>query len=95
MIYRKTREQGSFEMKLIDADKGKIVVEINDTDIDVISGLFAMISALPNPGWEDSTGQEDTAITPEQFDRVYDEWNSLFDDPKAKSYFAGKIGEQP
>lgn len=61
-------------MKLVDADKGKIIVEFNSEDKKVISGIFAMISAMQNPGWEDSTGQEDTAITPEQFDAAYDAW---------------------
>ena len=77
-------------MKLVNASKGKMTIEITDDDRRVISGLFAMISALQNPGWEDSTGQADTAMTPEQFDAAYDAWTSLTDGPRGRAYFVGK-----
>lgn len=77
-------------MKLIDADRGKLILEISSEEWTVIGGVFQMISALQQPGWEDSTGQADTAITPEQFDAVYDALTSLLNGPEGRAFFVGK-----
>lgn len=77
-------------MKLIDADQSKITVSISKEEWEVIGGVFSMINALAVPHWEDSTGQADTAITPNQFDKVFAEIVSVLDQPGGRAYFTGK-----
>jgi hypothetical protein len=73
-------------MKLIDATKDNLTIEITVAEWEVIGGVFSMISALSNPNWEDSTGQADTAITDEQFGHIYRQWVTILKNDKGKLF---------
>jgi hypothetical protein len=77
-------------MRLIDADKDRLIVELTRQDWETIAGVFSMVAATHAPEWIDSTGREDTAISPEEFRRVSSELLSITRQPESRPYFVGK-----
>jgi|GEM_PF-3827635 len=73
-------------MKIIESKTNSVTVELSSEEIQMISGIFAMISADPNPAWWTSTGEEASAMKPEQYDEVYDEWTAKVVQASIDSY---------
>ena len=63
-------------MKAKILDNGDVEVVMSEQDADVITGVLSMIASTPDPEWWTSTGEEETAITPEMFDKTQAAWIS-------------------
>ncbi len=78
-------------MILLDADKGKLIVEISKDDKELIDGLFSMVNSMENPNWgATETGYGAPRLDERIFEKLRDNWRSLTDGALGHAFYVGK-----
>ena len=78
-------------MKVLDADKGKLVVEMTSEDWRQIGCLFIIIGEMENPNWwMTENGKSEPELDEEKFEKLSDAWDSLTKGPIGETFFIGK-----
>jgi hypothetical protein len=82
-------------MKTISSEQGKLIIEIDADEWQLLGCLFSIISTdtgNPVPWWATDDGAGTTVMNDEVFDDLWKRWNALTDAPEAKAFFVGKDG---